>query len=418
MVYKFVYDFCVGESWDANRYDGFYFGEYTPCFNDIVIISATHLTFFVFAGVRLKQLLSNSTPKVKKQGRTVYVLRCVAATIATLCPAFELTSKLASVDTGSHSDPYGNESHLLPFEYASLCVLFVAYLLVTIICCIEVRFTVLRGQWIMRFISLFGFAALSIRVIFFVQLNQKDDDPFRFFALNFFAMYGAVGTLVLIAILYWPSHSAYTELEYRLMPVAPPQSLQEAQACLQECPEARAGLWSTITFSWMTPMISLGYKRPLENSDVWKLSSGDHAQQIRARFQKQWSLQTSRPNPRMVRALVQTFFPMLVKAFIYKAFNDASQFVGPIFLKALIKNTSEGGSLVHGFIFVFAMVAGQIVGTVSWYHVLRWTCVRVGRVLPAFRTVMHETMHVCLVPTCLVYADTYPLSALRTLPPP
>ncbi|PSR72965.1 hypothetical protein PHLCEN_2v11202 [Hermanssonia centrifuga] len=39
-------------------------------------------------------------------------------------------------------------------------------------------------------------------------------------------------------------------------------------------PEATAGIFSLITFSWITPLLALGYARALEASDLYKLE--DH----------------------------------------------------------------------------------------------------------------------------------------------
>jgi hypothetical protein len=36
-------------------------------------------------------------------------------------------------------------------------------------------------------------------------------------------------------------------------------------------PEATASFFSLVTFQWMTSMLSLGYARPLETTDLWKL---------------------------------------------------------------------------------------------------------------------------------------------------
>jgi hypothetical protein len=42
----------VGRCIPRLRYDRFYFREYTPCFNDVVIVSGIHLTFFIVCGIR------------------------------------------------------------------------------------------------------------------------------------------------------------------------------------------------------------------------------------------------------------------------------------------------------------------------------------------------------------------------------
>jgi hypothetical protein len=41
------------------------------------------------------------------------------------------------------------------------------------------------------------------------------------------------------------------------------------------CPEARAGLLSTLTFSWLSPLIKHGYTTPLTEKDLWVLPPSD-----------------------------------------------------------------------------------------------------------------------------------------------
>lgn len=35
-----------------DRYERFYFREYTPCFNDVVVVSGVHLSFFIVCAIR------------------------------------------------------------------------------------------------------------------------------------------------------------------------------------------------------------------------------------------------------------------------------------------------------------------------------------------------------------------------------
>jgi hypothetical protein len=41
------------------------------------------------------------------------------------------------------------------------------------------------------------------------------------------------------------------------------------------CPEWGAGLMSTLTFSWLSPLIRKGYKTPLQDKDIWSLPPTD-----------------------------------------------------------------------------------------------------------------------------------------------
>lgn len=54
------------------------------------------------------------------------------------------------------------------------------------------------------------------------------------------------------------------------------------------CPEVFASFISKLTFWWFTSMISLGYKRPLETSDLWSLMERDRAATVVPRFRKNW----------------------------------------------------------------------------------------------------------------------------------
>eukprot|EP00842_Homolaphlyctis_polyrhiza_P006958 jgi/Hompol1/851/HPOL_001405-RA len=55
-----------------------------------------------------------------------------------------------------------------------------------------------------------------------------------------------------------------------------------------ECPEQTASLLSKLTFSWMNPVLWLGWKRPLEASDIWKLPSRLQAEPLISELQQAW----------------------------------------------------------------------------------------------------------------------------------
>jgi hypothetical protein len=59
-------------------------------------------------------------------------------------------------------------------------------------------------------------------------------------------------------------------------PSAPQGSVNDAALL----PEATAGWFSLVTFTWMTPLLSLGYARPLEASDLYKLQDNRSAAYI------------------------------------------------------------------------------------------------------------------------------------------
>lgn len=63
-------------------------------------------------------------------------------------------------------------------------------------------------------------------------------------------------------------------------PPPPKTSINDAEMI----PEATARWFSLVTFSWITPLLSLGYARPLEASDLYKLQDDRSASYIADRI--------------------------------------------------------------------------------------------------------------------------------------
>lgn len=67
-------------------------------------------------------------------------------------------------------------------------------------------------------------------------------------------------------------------------PPAPPSSLDDATLI----PLANANIINRIFFQWMTPIMVLGYQRPLEATDLWALSEDLSAKQLGGQLNKDW----------------------------------------------------------------------------------------------------------------------------------
>ena len=59
-----------------------------------------------------------------------------------------------------------------------------------------------------------------------------------------------------------------------IIPIDPPPTPKGSIEDADYIPEMTAGWFSLLTFSWMNSLMTLGYARPLEASDLWKLQ--DH----------------------------------------------------------------------------------------------------------------------------------------------
>jgi hypothetical protein len=67
-------------------------------------------------------------------------------------------------------------------------------------------------------------------------------------------------------------------------PPPPKKSVHEAVLT----PEATAGFVSLLWFSWITPLLSLGFARPLEAPDLYKLQEGRGASLIASAIEKSY----------------------------------------------------------------------------------------------------------------------------------
>lgn len=69
-------------------------------------------------------------------------------------------------------------------------------------------------------------------------------------------------------------------------PPPPKASIEESELI----PEVNANWYSLVTFGWITPLLALGYARPLEAPDLWKLqddrSAAAIAEKINASFDR------------------------------------------------------------------------------------------------------------------------------------
>lgn len=57
------------------------------------------------------------------------------------------------------------------------------------------------------------------------------------------------------------------------------------------CPEGSAGFLSRLSFWWFTKLVILGYRRPLEEQDLWSLNEDDRSQMVVQRLLQAWEQQ-------------------------------------------------------------------------------------------------------------------------------
>ncbi|XP_053511818.1 ATP-binding cassette sub-family C member 3 isoform X2 [Artibeus jamaicensis] len=156
------------------------------------------------------------------------------------------------------------------------------------------------------------------------------------------------------------------------------------------CPEADAGFFSRLTFWWFTKLAILGYRRPLEESDLWSLNKEDCSEVVVQRLLEAWKKQQkqaarhrvavasgktvsredeellggrSRPRePSFLKALLVTFGPGFLISSCFTLAQDLLSFVSPQLLSILIRFISNPtapnwwGFLVAGLMFMCSVM--------------------------------------------------------------
>ncbi|XP_069809504.1 ATP-binding cassette sub-family C member 3 isoform X3 [Dendropsophus ebraccatus] len=138
------------------------------------------------------------------------------------------------------------------------------------------------------------------------------------------------------------------------------------------CPESDAGFLSRLTFWWFTKMAILGYRRPLEEKDLWSLNEDDTSKSAVTKLIKEWENEKNnirmsevkftktqeiemnhidekptesdvlienskkRKEPSFLKVLIKAFGPFFLIGSVFKLFQDLLSFVNPQLLRILI----------------------------------------------------------------------------------
>ncbi|KAJ8344971.1 hypothetical protein SKAU_G00291640 [Synaphobranchus kaupii] len=153
------------------------------------------------------------------------------------------------------------------------------------------------------------------------------------------------------------------------------------------CPELGASFLSKITFWWITGLLVRGYRRPLEESDLWSLNPADQSQNIVPQLVRSWHQECSKAKrlsetsayfpkksagggapdegtgqpveeeeillvktsqkgrePSLLLALCRAFGPYFLVSSFYKIIHDILMFMGPEILRLLIQFVNDSSA--------------------------------------------------------------------------
>ncbi|XP_037350168.1 ATP-binding cassette sub-family C member 3 [Talpa occidentalis] len=271
----------------------------------------------------------------------------------------------------------------VPVFFITPLVVGVTMLLATVL----IQYERLKGVQSSGVLITFWFLCVTCAIVPFrskilsALAEGRISEPFRF------ATFYIYFTLVLLALIL----SCFREK----LPFFSPKNFSS-----NPCPEASAGFLSCLSFWWFTKMIILGYRRPLEEKDLWSLNEEDRSQKVMQKLLEAWKKQQKQAalnkaavasgktvsnevevllggrarsrQPSFLKALLATFGSSFLICASFKLIQDLISFINPQLLSILIRFISNPnapnwwGFLLAGLMFVCSMTQTLILH--QYYH--------------------------------------------------
>ncbi|KAL5121945.1 ATP-binding cassette transporter yor1 [Pleosporales sp. CAS-2024a] len=105
----------------------------------------------------------------------------------------------------------------------------------------------------------------------------------------------------------------------------------------EPCPEYTASVFSRLTWHWMQPLMSVGYRRPLEKNDLWEVNPKRSVDVLAEKLHTAFQLRLEQKHPRpLLRAMFDTFKWEFVIGGLCQLSASVIQAVAPFVLRYLI----------------------------------------------------------------------------------
>ncbi|CAA7404918.1 unnamed protein product [Spirodela intermedia] len=333
------------------------FGAYTPCAMESVVICISYLVVAVLCCYRI--WLIKKDLNAKRYSLRSHYYNYMLEALAVYCGVeslFRLIVGISIVDMDG-------QSTLAPFEIVSLTVNVIAWCSLLIMLLVETKIYIYELRWYVRFGVIY--ALVGECAMFSLLFSVRE-----YFIRSIIYLYASemlckllFGFLLLFYVPNLDPYPGYTPIEREVS--ADSTEYEPLPGDEQICPERHANIFSWIYFSWMTPLMEKGYRRPITEKDVWKLDTWDLTETLHQDFEKCWIKESRKPKPWLLRALNASLGGRFWLGGIFKIGNDVSQFVGPVILNLLLQSMQEGDPSWSGYIYAFLIFLGVALGVLS-----------------------------------------------------
>lgn len=332
------------------------FGAYTPCAVDSLVIGISHLVILGLCIYRIWLIQKDFSVKRFRLRSNVY--NYVLGVLAAYCVAEPLYRLIMGVSVLN----LDGQSQLAPFEITSLIIEALAWCSMLILLGIETKVYIYEFRWFVRFGLIYAAVGGAVLFNFIISVQELYSRSVLYLYISEVVCQVLFGILLLVYVPTLDPYPGYTPIASEIVNNAAYDELPEGELI---CPERRAGLWSKMVFSWMNPIMKLGYERPLTEKDIWKLDTWERTEALQNKFQKCWAEESQKSKPWLLRALNASLGGRFWFGGIFKIGNDLSQFTGPLILNQLLQSMQNGDPAGMGYIYAFAIFVGVVFGVLS-----------------------------------------------------
>ncbi|KAI9315926.1 multi drug resistance-associated protein MRP [Dichotomocladium elegans] len=287
--------------------------NFTPCFEDTVIMSLPSV-FLLVAGAARLWILAKRDPFPSDMTRNwLYFAKMTTLIMLLLTSVSGLFVNVKGVDEALEN------AQVLAQGFNIFCLVLAIGLHHLEYSRNRIASAVLLFYWLFVLFA----NATKLRTLLMMHLHETAPTEFAFFASS-----SVLGAAMFVLENIPRPRSQYVMLE-------------EDE---HESPELNTNIFRRLTFSWMTPLMRLGYKKPLVMDDLWNLKTSDQSAVIGDVFEKHWNQELKKKKPSLLRALVKTVGGPFLFAALFKMIQDILQFTQPMLLKQLITWVGSYGS--------------------------------------------------------------------------
>ncbi|KAM3389844.1 hypothetical protein ACQJBY_011791 [Aegilops geniculata] len=334
------------------------FGAYTPCGIDTLVVCISYLALFGVCFYRIWRTTKDH--KVQRYKIRSPYYNYLLGLLVVYC----IAEPLYKIATGTSIMNLDGQSGLAPFEVTSLVIEIAAWCCMLTMILLETKIYITEFRWYIRFVVIYvlvGKAAM-FNVVLPVRQYYSSSSIFYLYCSEIICQC-VFGILMVVYLPSLDPYPGYTPIRSEL--VDDNTDYEPLPGGEQICPERHANIFSRIFFSWMTPLMQQGYKRPITDNDIWKLDDWDETETLYNRFQECWNKELQKPKPWLLRALHSSLGGRFWLGGFFKIGNDASQFVGPTVLSLLLESMQKGDPSWNGYIYAFSIFAGVSLGVLA-----------------------------------------------------